>query len=605
MIRAASALAVPIDRLVNALVEREVPRERALAAVAVRVAEVCAPAMDRSLGGPLLDGTVAPASLDVDLAPAVCQPELLGDVLEQLHDRDARRRQGAFFTPHATAARLVERATAGWSWPAHPRACDPACGGGAFLLAVAAALEARGLPRQAIVGELLWGIDADPLAVVTTHAALAIWSAAGGGPTAAPHLSARDALVSGLEAFAPPAAPFDLVVGNPPFQSQLAARTARTRDQARVLEARFGSVTRAYADASTLFMVAGASMTRAGGRCALILPESFLAARDAAPARADLLARGRIVGLWMPLEQLFTASVRVCVPVLEVTSGVGAAPSNGTIARWVGPEADGAPPHRSPEGLGSDTWAELAADLIGVPEVELVGSPTLGSIAEATAGFRDQFYGLAPFVRERAAGDPSDTVRLVTSGTIDLVNDLSARRSTTFARRTFTDPVVDLPALGQDAPELERWGRRVLVPKVLVATQTRIVEVVVDEQGTLWPSVPVIAVMAEPDRLWRVAAVLASPPVAALSLRRLAGAALTRDAIKLSAKQVLELPLPTDAAAWDLGAEHLHLASCAATAGEGDRWRRELVAFGQAMCRAYGAHDEVLTWWLDRLPSYR
>jgi hypothetical protein len=600
VIRADTARPAQVSQLAAGLRERDLGRERALASLAHVVAERCAPDLDRRAGGPLLDGTIEPDSLvGLELPDELVRPELLGDVLEQLQPRDARRRQGSFFTPHATARLVVDRLTEGWTWPEHPRVCDPACGGGAFLLAAAAALEERGHDRCTIVGDLLWGIDADTVAVATTRATLAIWAGAVAGVPGSVHVVAGDALGSGLDVFGDGVAPFDLVVGNPPFQSQLAASTARTREQARELEERFGDVSRAYADASTLFMVATASMTIPGGRCALILPESFLAARDAAPARSALLERGRLIGLWVPAEAMFSASVRVCVPMFEMGAG-----PNGSIPRWLGADATATDPFQCDHALDGTTWAELTADLLGVPNVELPTTAVLGTIADATAGFRDQFYGLRPFVRERRAED-EQPIRLVTSGSIDLVNDLSPRRVTTFARSTFTEPVVDRAALQREAPELDRWASRVLVPKVMVATQTRVVEVLVDEMGRAWPSVPVIAVMPAQDRLWHVAAVLASPAVTALSLRRHAGAALTRDAIKLSAKQVLDLPLPGNVDAWDRGAERLRAAAEAARRQDAAGWRRELRAFGVAMCEAYGASDEVQRWWIERVPPFR
>ena len=600
MTRAASARPRTLARLVAALRDRGLDPSEALTSIAHVVADRCAPGVDLHGAGALLDGSIPFQALTgVDIPDELIRPELLGDVLEQLHDRDARRRQGSFFTPHVAAALVVERMTDGWPWPNRPRVCDPACGGGAFLLAAGRLLVEHGLRPAEIVSDLLWGIDTDGVSVATTQATLALWAATHGDAAPVAHVVEGDALVAGVDCFGDEVELFDLVVGNPPFQSQLAASTARTREQARVLEARFGSVSRAYADSSTLFMVATAAMTRAGGRCALILPESFLAARDAAPARAHLLDRGRLVGLWVPVDPMFSASVRVCVPILEVGSS-----ADTTIRRWAGPTAMPAAEYRvDGRGLGV-TWAELTADLLGVPSVDVPHDSALGSMAQATAGFRDQFYGLQPFVRERNERDV-DPVRLVTSGGIDLVNDLSSHRPTTFARTTYTAPVVDMELLCREAPDLGRWAARVLVPKVMVATQTRVVEVLVDETGRDWPSVPVIAVIAPAERLWHVAAVLASPPASALGLRRHAGAALTRDALKLSAKQVLALPLPADAPAWDRGADHLRSASMCAQVRDGDGWARELHAFGTAMCEAYGASNDVLDWWERRLTSLR
>jgi hypothetical protein len=277
-----------------------------------------------------------------------------------------------------------------------------------------------------------------------------------------------------------------------------------------------------------------------------------------------------------------------------------------TVRRWRGTDAERAPDRDLPVGGrdGERTWAPLAADLLGTPSVEIADGPTIGSIATATAGFRDQFYGVAPFV-DAAEGQPRRAIRLVTSGAVDLVNDLWSRRETRFAGRVIQSPVVDVDRMRVDAAELWSWATRVLVPKVVVATQTRVVELVVDETGEMWPSVPTIAVVAPREQLWQVAAALASPAVSAIGLARHAGAALASDAIKLSASQVLEMPLPVHGDAWRDGAAHLQAASAAAAMGEGTRWWSELDAFASAMTRAYDTSEDVREWWLARVPAFR
>jgi hypothetical protein len=590
----------PWSTLVRATREQGLAKDRVLAALAHDLAARIAPEVDRSMAGPLLDGSIEPADLDGFTATVDPDPRRLGDALELLHDRADRRPRGAFFTPHASAAALVERATLGWRWPKTPHVCDPSCGGGAFLLAAADELERRGHARRRIVDELLWGVDSDALSVAVAQAALVLW-AGGNGVAPSPNVVRGDTLRSGLESWPERTDPFDLVVGNPPFQSQLASRTARSRAAALELGERFGSVSRGYADNATLFLVASAAMTRAGGRLALLLPESFLAARDARPARRALSESAALVGLWLPRERLFAASVRVCAPVFELGRSQ---PS--TISRWRGadaePVSDGVVP---PVGLGRlGAWAGLVSDLFGAPEVEVREGPSVGSIATATAGFRDQFYGVVPFVQPATQASGCG-VRLMTSGAIDLVNDLWARRVTKFAGRSLRSPVVDVERLSTACPELAAWADRVLVPKVVLATQTKIIELIVDETGEMWPSVPTIAVVAPRDQLWRVAAALASPAVSALALARHAGVALAGDAIKLSASQVLDLPLPHDDAAWNEGAELLRSASGAAEDGDGEAWRSALARFGVSMGRAHRTSDEVVRWWLARVPAFR
>jgi hypothetical protein len=104
---------------------------------------------------------------------------------------------------------------------------------------------------------------------------------------------------------------------------------------------------------------------------------------------------------------------------------------------------------------------------------------------------------------------------------------------------------VDLTGLKAADARLGAWFERQLRPKVLVATQTKVIEAAADPTGAWLPSVPVIAV--HPRRvedLWAVAAVLTAPPAAAWALQRHIGAGLGASALKLRAAEVLELPLP-------------------------------------------------------------
>ena len=170
--------------------------------------------------------------------------------------------------------------------------------------------------------------------------------------------------------------------------------------------------------------------------------------------------------------------------------------------------------------------------------------------------------------------------------------------------------MVDLDALAGDT-KLATWASRRLVPKVLLATQGKVLEAVADAEGAWLPSVPVITVRPhDPDALWRLLAVLLAPPVCAVAATRYAGSALNPAAIKLSAKQVAGLPLPTVDSAWDHGAREVRAAQEASSSEE----RRErLLRAGRTICAAYGFDvggyvehgppaDELLAWWSRRLP---
>jgi hypothetical protein len=430
---------------------------------------------------------------------------------ETLLEGGERKQRGAFYTPLPAATELVDWAVRDLH---DPVVLDPACGGGVFLLAA----------LHAGVRHLV-GIDIDPLAVAVSEAAL--WLSG-----ASAELVVGDALVD------PWPDGVDVVVGNPPFLSQLDATTARTRERA----AEVGAV--GYVDESALFLLAAAR--RARRRVALLQPVSIVSAAGAVAVREEV---GPLLhALWQPAADLFPdASVRVVGVLLDRGDPAG---------------SDG-------------RWASLLATAEGIPSVALGGHGVLGDHATVSAGFRDEYYSLVPFVREAEAGDAP----LITSGLVDPLVCRWGERPARFARRRW-----DAPALPVD--DLPAWAAKLRGPKVLVATQTRVVEAMADELGELVPCTPVLSVVPTGELdLWHLLAVLLAPPVSAWALHEARGAAMASDALKLSAAQVRRVPLPPPGDAWDAGADAAR--------------RGDLDGVGRAMTRAYGV--DVEDWWRGRL----
>ncbi|MDZ7734235.1 MAG: hypothetical protein U5R31_15205 [Acidimicrobiia bacterium] len=160
--------------------------------------------------------------------------------------------------------------------------------------------------------------------------------------------------------------------------------------------------------------------------------------------------------------------------------------------------------------------------------------------------------------------------------------------------------MVDLARLERTSPRVAGWARDRRVPKVVVATQTRVLEAAVDVHGHWYPSVPTIAVAPELAWLWHVAAVLVAPPVSAWALERFGGAALRADALKLSARQVLELPMPGERSCWDEGAGLVRRLAGSADPAERAALR---ASAARAMAAAYAVDSpSLLAWWTDRCP---
>jgi hypothetical protein len=237
-------------------------------------------------------------------------------------------------------------------------------------------------------------------------------------------------------------------------------------------------------------------------------------------------------------------------------------------------------------------WSHVVTSRQGVPTVPevLATDGTLGDRARLNANFRDEYYGMIPAVGDHGNGPP-----LVTSGLVDPGRSWWGVRPITFAKQRFERPRLDLARLDD---HMARWAERRLVPKVLVANQTRIVEAVCDPCGEWLPAVPVLGVYPtgahwDDDHrgpvgdleaaAWGIAAVLTSPVASAWLWHRGAGTGLSADAIRLSPVTVAMLPWPSG----DLDPAI-------------DAIRRgDVRACGTAVDVAYGVADDsaLFDWW--------
>ena len=410
--------------------------------------------------------------------------------------RSERKLHGAWYTPDHLVALVVD-AIAGSFRASAPRRrlrlVDPACGDGRFLVAAVERLSAAGVELEVV------GLDIDPDAVEATRQALAATGAAH-------RVVCADALAFDWSTLGR----FDVVVGNPPFLSQMAAATTR------------GGASRRgggpYADAAVEFVALAAEIVEPDhGLVAYVLPQSLLSARDAAAVRADYDARASLRWSWWTGERVFDAQVLTCALLFEF--GV---------------------PSTSP-----GEWARVITDRRGVPDLPdaLRTDGALGDRCRLNANFRDEYYGMVP-----AVGDHPSGPKLITSGLIDPGRCWWGDRPITFAKRPFRRPRLDLAQL--DA-KMFRWASDRLVPKVLIANQTKILEAVADADGSMLPGVPVVAAYPDaPDEqtgselAWKIAAVLTSPLASAWAWHRSAGTGLSADAIRVGPVVLADLPWP-------------------------------------------------------------
>lgn len=507
-------------------VARREGRRRALAAVVQGVARA--------------HDVPAPPGWPVDVAvevPSTASPDLLGAVHQHLMDAGERRSRGAHYTPPTLADQVAELAFGAGDGASGPVA-DPSVGGGALLLAAARRMRLGGRVSPSEVVGRLRGVDTDLLAVEVTRAALWLWSAIEGEATAAEGVEHGDGLTA-LETGA-----HAVVLANPPFLGQLSRHTARSAAEQQVASQVLGSPA-GYADASAVFLRRAVDLLADGGVAAVIVPEAVLASVHGTAARQGCLAVASLHTLWSVAHDHFGSGVRVAVPVL-VRRTASDRPVTVLRGPALGPAATDV---TEVEAAGSPSWAPLLSAAAGAPEIEPVSRGELGDVCEVSADFRDEYYRLVPHVGE-ADETEGDVAPLVTSGAIDPASLLWGVRPVRFARRRWEAPVVRLEPLARE-PGAAEWLAARRRPKVLLATQTPVLEAVVDAAGAVVPVTPVISLVPEPRLLLHVAAVLLSPVATCWARTRARGAALSADAIKLSAGQVREIPLPAHWVPWD------------------------------------------------------
>jgi len=251
----------------------------------------------------------------------------------------------------------------------------------------------------------------------------------------------------------------------------------------------------------------------------------------------------------------------------------------------------------SGSGQVPGNWTAVVTSRHAVPPLPvLAANGSLADRATLNANFRDEYYGMVPAVGDHPEGPP-----LITSGLIDPGRNRWGERPVTFAKRRLAAPRIDLAALD---PKMQRWAAKRLVPKVLVANQTAIIEALCDERGELLPAVPVVGIYprqggtlfdagsvdgdgVEAELVWRIAAVLTSPAASAWAWHRQAGTGLSAGTIRLGPVLLGELP-------WPAGA--LDVAVHALRAGD-------VPGCGTAVLDAYRIdstpeRDALLTWWL-------
>lgn len=276
-----------------------------LALLSVEAAADTWPCMD---AGPLCRAELPPESLGwwlEGIDDTLCEWQSVGSHVGGWRSQARRRRAGAYYTPYALVARVVDRALCAPARDAEARkpaaalgdpwsVCDPACGAGAFLIEAARRLlgQFSTQPRGELLARSVHGCDIDPVALAVTE--LSLWwlsqdtsvtaSDVGRGLRLLDATTLRPSLST--EPFTPRLG-FDVLLGNPPWIS-FAGRAAQPLEQSvRERLRRDYSAFGGYPTLHGVFVELGALLAP-HGVVALLLPSSVADLEGYGPARRAL-----------------------------------------------------------------------------------------------------------------------------------------------------------------------------------------------------------------------------------------------------------------------------------------------------------------------------
>lgn len=544
-----------------------------------------------------------------------------------LKETGVQIRQGSFYTPldvveQLLALSLVPRLSKTTTPHDIPKVLDPSCGTGNFLVIAALMMQDRlcelGLPEDEAIDLAIrrgiYGVDIDANAVAQSRKSLSILtdgrvsvseisrnivcadslaldSPNGTGSGQLDLFAEEDISWSGLfpQIFQTDSSGFDFITGNPPFLNQLETATALDAHTMNSLQKRFGESISRLTNPASVFMLVALGLAANDGEILMIQPLSFLATAHSSEIRQLLASRGRIANIWICFEHIFEASVEVAAVHIKFPK------IDGQTDLYLGREFEVAA-KTDTTAWDRDTWSMALSLAQGFPSVTLDDSETFGQIAVASAAFRDQYYGLVGAVVEEGQAS-ENSLRLATVGLIDPAVCRWSQTTTRFAKESFEKPVVLLDRLDSG---IRQWAESMLGQKLLVATQSRVIECFVDFDGNYLPGVPLVTVRCSGHDIWKVGTALSAPPVSLWAAGKHLGGGLSSDVLRLTAKDLLSLPIPIDDSKWVEGSVVFREAHYARSDNERTTL---LIEMGAIMCEAYGVTDKsVLEWWTDRLP---
>ncbi len=527
-----------------------------------------------------------------------------------------RKRQGAYYTP----AEIVDYMICQTLQPAldgqHPgdssAACglsilDPACGGGAFLLAAYrfllrhwAAMRGRSPSRevrQSILQASIFGVDVDPQAVQVTRFALHLECLQEQGSLAPPFPgSPLDGTAKGLEVNVQcgnaliaegtdglvweDAFPkvinrggFDVVIGNPPYLDS--ERMTNWLPHWRHYCVKHYASAQGNWDLFCIFVEKAMTLCKPGGYHSFIVPNKLVSAPYATAVRSLLTTQGMLISIRdYSRSNAFAAAVYPLVYLVQRRSPSAHSPSAcqehppDSLVRhdrmghtldqcqsttWLSPRCFASPhagwivgdrPSQADRVLSLRQQLPLLGTL-----AQVHGAATVAEAYQLQAFIHEQLSLNPPALNQGQAEDRNTLYfQVINSGTIDRYRSLWATKRLRYLGESYCQPIISRNDLAQYFP---RRFQQAIASKIIVAGMTKRLECVADLQGTLLAGKSTSIVMPHRLPLLYVLAILNSQPFHHIVIECLGSNSLQGGYLRIGPPQLklLPIPLPRD----DLG----------------------------------------------------
>lgn len=513
---------------------------------------------------PLSAAAVNALRQEVEAAPI--SVEGLGAIYELLMAAGGggrvRKVQGAYFTPQELGWSMVQQLLE--SLPGRVTVLDPACGGGAFLLAAYEQLlqRERGLDerdRHQLLQHSIFGIDLDPLAVAVTRLSLLLKLREGSWDSEIPTPDLRRTVHCGnslvdldgsLEAqrlggqhwqrrFLPVIehGGFDAVVGNPPYLDA----EGMTRHQSslrRYCTERYRTASGNW-DLFCVFIERALTFCRVGGWHSFIVPNKLLSVPYGATVRSLLATENTLVHIRdYSRVPLFPAAVYpityrvqhipsdVTTPLCyEHMAGLERVERQTWLPRSMFHHSDR--PWQMAQSLGQQRAIAPLQDFSPLSQWATVTDAA--TVAEA--------YAIQPLVQEAQDGEAG--MPMVNSGTLDCYQMLWGKKPLRYLGHTYQRPIIPTALLQQLPPRRLQQAQQA---KILVASMTRHLEAFLDETGGILAGKSTTVILPRVNPYWLLG-ILNSQLIDIWFQQAFGGHRLQGGYLRVGAAQVRQIPI--------------------------------------------------------------